>query len=231
MRIASYLFHLANVCCEKCLTKLKLQDIKAREALICSSCGHAMPLSETQLAFDKSLVRPSPQVSIQREASIFRIEKKWFSKSSKYIIGTSLILSFSLAGVIWYGVTSPAKGLILFLPAAVLLIYRSAQEIFNTTTILIKSNKLVVGTSPLSLTPVKIYQTSDIEKFTLWRPHLLGKQQGHPIFAFGVDIKLKNGSTHKLCPAADLNEAIYIEKTIEEFLSIEDTAVVDLDAI
>lgn len=240
MPVASYLFKLANICCEKCQAQLKLKDFKDQEALVCSSCGHVMPLQKNEgirLELDKSLARPSEQVKILREASIFRIEKKWFSKKSKYIIGLTVAWNASLAYSAWLSLAeaSSLKWVLIssFAFSGILglgLVYRSAQEIFNITTILIKNNKLVVATMPISTAPVKVYQVADIQRFTLWKPHL-GKQHGHPIFTFGVDVSLKNGNVEKLCPASDLNEALYIEKTIEEFLSIEDAPQVDLDAV
>jgi len=246
MPIANYLFNLANVCCEKCQTQLKLKDFKDhkedKKALICGSCGHAIPLDLEEglrLVFDKSLARPSPQVFIQREASIFRIEKKWHSKNSKYIVLACLFWNLGLASLTWlflFHLDSNSEWRLLYLSGLTVsalmglrLLYRCLQEFFNTTMILIKNNKLVIGTLPLSTAPVKIYKVADIQRFTLWRPHLIGKQHGHPVFTFGVDVQLKNGKVEKLCPASDLNEAIYIEKTIEEFLSIEEAPVVDPD--
>jgi hypothetical protein len=104
------------------------------------------------------------------------------------------------------------------------------QELFNTTTIMLKNDKVVVGTGPIFWGGMKIYRTDEISSFTVWRmdPE---KNEGRPKFSFAVDLHTKDGRLERLCPANDLNEAIYIEKTIEELLHIESGAAVDHYAV
>ncbi len=244
MSLSGLLFNLADVRCEKCQAKLKWEDINASVALVCASCKHEMPIqarseNTAHISFDKNLARPSEYVELQREGSISILKKRWRSKNSKYIIVASAIYE----AIWWAGAlltylnrhsdaTSFRIGLLLlFGGIGLVLFYRLLQEILNTTTIMLKNDKVVVGTGPIYWGGgVKIYRADEIASFTVWRMSP-DKQGGRPRFSFGVDLHTKDGRLEKLCPASDLNEAIYIEKTFEELLHIESGAAVDHYAV
>lgn len=240
MGFGDLLFKLADVHCEQCQTQLKLGDVNAGIAMVCSSCKHEMPiqtLSENTAAihFDKNLIRPSEHVSLQREGSIFSIEKKWRTKFTRVLTAVALIWNALILVGSWQALHGGGNlflnsMLIMFGFVGLVILYRTLQELFNTTTIMLKNDKLVVGTAPLYWGGMKIYRTDEIASFTVWRMNS-EQNQGRPRFAFGVDLHTKDGRLEKMCPANDLNEAIYIEKTIEELLHIESGAAVDHFAV
>lgn len=244
MSLNRLLFDLADVHCEKCQAKLKWEDVNSNVSLVCHSCQHEMPIQArsedtAHISFDKNLVRPSEYVELQREGSISILKKQWRSKNSKFIIAGAGIYE----GLWWAGAiatylhrhseaTPKLVGLlVLFGGIGLVIFYRLLQELLNTTTIMLKNDKVVVGTGPIFWGGgVKIYRADEIASFTVWRMDPK-KSEGRPRFAFGVDLHTKDGRREKLCPASDLNEAIYIEKTFEELLHIESGAAVDHYAV
>jgi len=244
MSLSGLLFNLADVRCEHCQKKLKWNDVNANVAMVCHSCKHEMPIqarseNTAHISFDKNLVRPSEYVELQREGSISILKKQWRSKNSKYVI-----MGASLYQVLWWiaaiatyfhrqsDETAVRIGLlVLFGGIGLVIFYRLLQELLNTTTVMLKNDKVVVGTGPIYLGGgMKIYRADEILSFTVWKmdPE---KHQGRPQFSFGVDLHTKDGRLERLCPASNLNEAIYIEKTIEELLHIESGAAVDHFAV
>ncbi|MEZ0392080.1 MAG: hypothetical protein ACAH59_07700 [Pseudobdellovibrionaceae bacterium] len=232
MGLASYLFQLANVQCEKCQIQLKLEDVQGNESLVCHSCGHTMPFRHEhglRMIVDRSLVRPSPQVHIERKGSIFIIEKKWKSPRSRFLfIATAFCGILALIEVLFLNRQDLLLGLCVLGLFTIPLVVLSLQHIFNSTTIMIKNNKMVVGSGPLSLGGIQIFNVSDIDHFGVWRA-TPGAEPKAPRFAFGLDLTLKDGSVKKICRASDLSEAIYIEKCLEEILHIEETPKIDPD--
>jgi len=240
MSFSGLLFSLADVHCEQCQAKLKWADVNAGVAMVCSSCKHEMPIQAcgektAHIRFDKNLVRPSEEVVLQREGSISIIEKKWRTKFTRYVVGLAVVWNTLAVIGSWsaYHATDNTLQMSLMIFAGVIglaILYRALQELFNTTTIMLKNDKVVVGTAPIFWGGMKIYRTDEIASFTVWRmdPE---KSQGRPRFQFAVDLHTKDGRLERLCPANDLNEAIYIEKTIEELLHIESGAAVDHYAV
>ncbi len=245
MKFAGLLFQLADVRCEQCQVQLKLEDVNAGQAMICHACKHEMPIlsrgeNTAHISFDKNLVKPSEHVVLQREGSISILHKHWRSKYTKYLVATAFLWNLACgAGLYWiYSLhhheheeiigRAMALGILSLIGFA--LFYRALQELFNVTTIMLKNDKVVVGTSPIYWGSMKVYRTDEISSFTVWRMDP-AKNEGRPRFAFGVDLHTKDGRLEKLCPASDLNEAIYIEKTFEELLHIESGAAVDHYAV
>ncbi len=237
MNFGSLLFRLANVRCEQCQTQLQMADAKAGSALICPSCQHQMPIemrgeNTAHVQFNKDLVPASEEVTLQREGSISIIEKRWRSKYSKYLIGLALLCdSLWIAAAMWtyinrHDFETPERvvALAIFGLFTLVVFYRALQQLLNTTTIMLKNDKVVVGTAPISWGRVKVYRTDEIASFTVWKINPK-KSEAPPQFSFGVDLHTTDGRLEKLCPANDLTEALYIEKTIEELLHIETTPV------
>jgi hypothetical protein len=243
MIFRSLLFKWADVHCEQCQKKFKPEDFHAGEVLVCSSCSHQMPIqirsdNAAHIEFDKNLVPPSDQVHLQRQGSISIIEKRWRSKRTKWIASLAFLwnllwISGSLA--LYFSGWEPSDTIVLQALVPILiglwLFKRSLQGLLNTTTIMIKDDKVVVGTAPIAWGPVRIYHRDEIASFSIWKIQKKN-DKSHLVFSFGVDLNTTDGRHEKICLAGDVNEAIYIEKTIEELLAVEDgrTAVVDPDS-
>jgi hypothetical protein len=230
---AGLLFSLADVRCEHCQTKFRLQDFKSTHSLVCSSCGQSVEFFDKagvpHLGFDPNLVRPSEAVHIRREGSIFIIEKRWLSKLSRLLV----ILAGLWNGVWITGFLGLKNGWIESLPfeydswilismigTGLALAFLALRSILNKTRIMVKNSKLVVSDSPLSWGNLMIFDIQDIQGTSLWRKD---PKSDLPLFSFSVNLHLKDGRTVRLCRAQNCNEAAYIEKTLEEILIIEKT--------
>lgn len=236
MKLEQIKFSLAEVRCEHCLKKFKLRDIQINDVITCSSCGHSNPIVQrdkvTLIEFDRDLVRPTSSVQIQRQGSVFIIEKKWSSRSSKLLVGLALLWNLGWMGILWASrnyylppdlltLNSLSKNLLVF--GGLILVLWAFRSSFNRTRILIKNRKLIVSTSPLDWKSLLIIPIDQIKELKFWKDN---PKSGLPSFRFSVDLELIDGRTLKLCPARDCNEAAYIEKTLEEFLRIERAPII-----
>lgn len=236
MGLAGFLFSLADVRCEHCQHKFKIQDIQEDEFLHCSACGISKPIAKRgekkHIDLDKSLVRPSPSVQVQREGSIFIIEKKWVSKFSKFAMTVAALWNVLWISAFWASgkgyFSADLIGLdlltkeVLVLSGLGLTLW-ALRASLNRTRIMIKNHKMVVSTSPFHWGSLEVYDINQIEGIRLWTED---PKTGKPTFGFRVEMTLKDGRVVNLCPAMDSNEAAYIEKTLEEILLIEQTPII-----
>lgn len=236
MSFAGLLFSLANVRCEQCQKKFRLKDLKDNEFLVCEACGIAKPIVQRgdapAIDYDKSLIKPTPAVNIERKGSIFILEKRWLSRHSKFVLFLAFVWNAAWISSLWairHGYLpadtfqmDPLQKNLVILSGLILLMW-ALRSSLNRTRIMIKNKKMVVSTSPIHFGNLAIYDITQISGMKLWQQN---KKTGQPSFNFRVDMTLKDGRTVTLCPAQDSNEAAYIEKTLEEFLAIELTPIV-----
>lgn len=114
----------------------------------------------------------------------------------------------------------------LFGLIGVRLAYSALCEFFNTTTILLKSNKIAFWTKPFSMNSGQIVNGADIANLSLERIEG-GRQNRRKIFKHFVNIQLKNGDLIHLCKVQDMNEGIYVEKLLEDKLGLKDDPNLD----
>jgi hypothetical protein len=235
MGLSDFLFSLADVRCEQCQKKFKLLNIKDNEVLVCDACGATKPIAKRgdvpHIEFDRSLVKPSASVNIERRGSIFILEKRWLSRTAK-----ALMVIAGIWNVAWISAFFAVReGYLPFellqdpiakkaiIIAGLGLVIFALRAGLNRTRIMIKNSKMVVSTSPIHWGSLAVYDVHQIAGMKLWQNH---PKTGQPAFSFRVDMTLKDGRTVTLCPANDSNEAAYIEKTLEEFLTIEQTPII-----
>lgn len=187
---------------------------------------------EVNANFDKSNIKPSPRVKISRQSG-FQIDQKWLSSRSNFHIISALLANI----VTWPGVhvflkkevyaQNPAFGAFAIFPlVALFLTYKALGELLNTTTIQIKSGKLLSLTSPVSFSAPILINTAELNN-VLVRRHREGKKGGDHIYSYLLVAHLKNDDEKVILRAKDLNEALYIEKLIEEHLNIADQPELD----
>lgn len=184
----------------------------------------------------KENATPTPQVKVTQYGGEFRVDIKWLSKPSAFIITFAIM---------WNGIISVAITLLfltqsgrqqsqntgylmvgLFGVIGLCLLYFAVCEIFNTTTIIIKANKMSFWTRPISLYSTKTIDVLDISNLTLSRVKN-GQQNNRRVFKHFINILLKNKKTIRLCKVQDLNEGMYVEKLLEDRLNLKDDPNLD----
>lgn len=139
---------------------------------------------------------------------------------------TSYRLIFAEGARIQIGSINPATLAAVFSFIGLWWIYTALCELFNTTTILLKDDKVTFWTKPFSLSTRKAVDVADIANFSLERAKN-GTDNGRKVFKHYVSIKLKNGNLIRLCKVRDMNEAAYVEKLLEDKLGLKDDANLD----
>ena len=182
--------------------------------------------------FDKSNITPSPQIKIDYQAG-FRITQKWLSKRSGFHIVFALLFNIviGLGTHVFlqqkiYEQNPVFLAFAIFPLAGVVLAYRGLGEILNITTIQIKSGRLISSTRPISISGPIVINTMDINNILVSRRQE-GENGNKNIYSYLLIAHLKNGKEKVILRAKDLNEALYVEKLIEDQLSIVDNPELD----
>lgn len=243
MGIGNFLLKLANVRCPNCSYQLKMRDLQRAQLsgmFQCPKCQHAIANkandSSIPSKLEKSNVVATRQVKVTTRGSEFRVEIKWLSRSSGFIISFALVWN-SIIGLISYIFFFAKVGRIqngpisflvmgLFGLAGLQLIYLALCEIFNTTRILVKANKIAFWTKPFSMNATQVINVADIVNFSLERRDG-GKQNSRRVFKHFVNIQLRNGNSIPLCRVQNMNEGMYVEKLLESKLGLVDDPSLD----
>jgi hypothetical protein len=214
----------------------------ASGVLVCPKCQELISISERSMkpALDKSIARPSKNLNLKMNRGQLIFSTPWRSKATfvflmggfSWMVTLGLIWSQVLkSGIHINGVftNNPAQinqtmG-VSIIPGFVLLIIAIIQLV-NSTRVAVSHDKVVLSNGPLWNSKAGIYPTSNIDSFSI-RRYQNGKVNNQVQFANVVEMRFKSGTTKKLCRAADLAEAIYIEQEIERFLGMTDNPSLD----
>jgi Zn ribbon nucleic-acid-binding protein len=231
---------LAGAKCPQCSHQLAIEDLGETEASgepHCPKCHFPLgPIARSSaIKLDKSQAFATPQVKVIERGSEFKIEIKWLSRASGFVIFFASLWN----GIVWLTlypfVFDPSRAptesqVYLFLGAFVLiglwLAYQAICEIFNTTTIRLQANKLSFWTKPFPTQGGHVIEVANIANLALERSQS-GKQNGQTVFKHFVNIQLTNGKSVRLCKVQDLNEGLYVEKLLEEKLGLKDNPALD----
>lgn len=187
---------------------------------------------EVNANFDKSNIKPSPRVKISRHTG-FKIDQKWLSSHSSFHIVFALLMNSVTWPVAYvflkqkvYAQNPVFLTFAIFPLVALFLAYKALGELLNTTVIQIKSGRLSSLTRPVSFSGLISINTAEIINILVRRKRE-GKKGDDHIYSYLLVALLRNDNEKVILRAKDLNEALYIEKLIEEHLGIVDQP--DLD--
>jgi hypothetical protein len=224
--------------CRKSLTRDKISVVFTEQGFFsCPNCRHQLSIKTQNeipfYAFNLDSIMAVDSIRLEREGGISILEKKWGWKSARVhlimwlFLGALLALSianFSLQFSTW-----PLEMVIIFLillMAFIFFSFRFLQSALNVTKIMMKKDRLVVATLPLSFSSLHVILFDDILGFEYW------KKVGDSLplqFLFKFKIRLKDGRSLNLAPVANISEALYLEKTLMELILIERTAPPPVD--
>ncbi len=131
---------------------------------------------------------------------------------------TALLLSGEFAILLFF---------IPFILAGVYLLYASIGHLVNTSFITVDDKRLSVEHKPINFLIQKDKHFAPHEiKQAYVRKYSIGSTNGNPVYAYAVDLLLKNGKKVPLVKELHaLEYAQYIEQEIEHYLKIKDRPV------
>lgn len=200
----------------------------------CPRCGFNLKIKKSEV-WDKSQVKPSSQVQVRRGAGELQIDLRWLSPSSGVYFLFTLAWNGFMAFVISLmylnpeKIVSPKLALVVigfFSLIGISLAYGALCELLNTTTLLIKNRRLVIFTRPISTSPIQSYNLDEIANISVERS-VQSRNKKKKFFRYALNVNLKVGKKKHLYRARDLNEALYVEKLLEEHLTLKDDPNLD----
>lgn len=223
--------------CENCQQKLTSKAIRQSfneiGFFVCPHCQHSIKKellsSFWRYGFNLENVMAEDAVGVKRQDGLSIIELKWHWKSGirwLAICSMAFLCLSSILATAGFRFTMMSRD--QYIGSALLLIViflsglRSLQFILNRSRIVMKKDRMVVVTEPLSMTNLQVVLFSDIQCFDYWK-YLTEKS---PLsFSFRFYVNKKDGSRVLLTPVTQISEALYLEKTLLELIQVEKTSL------
>lgn len=156
----------------------------------------------------------------------------WKNSGSKFIF---------FFGLFWFVLVTMMMGALAKAPAVALfgiiflgffeligiaLLVAGILPLINKRQILITKDFISVSDFPLWTKKITRHPCDQIKNLSI-RRRSNGTVNDRPIFSQAVFIHPKDGKSFKLCGAPTVQDAVFIERTIENFLGIEDDKSLD----
>jgi predicted Zn finger-like uncharacterized protein len=236
-----------QVTCPKCSARIPAEDVNiARVVAKCRSCGAVFNF-EGQLALPRATasspiarVALPPGIDLQisehpapapadpyragtRAAGDLTLTRRWFNAGAIFLLLFSIVWFSFLA--FWYttAFTDGAPWIVFVFPilhvgAGFMIAHKALTGLLNTTTIRVANGRLTVRHGP-----IPTFGDRDIALFDLRQLYTVTKTRSkgadtyelHAITSVGPTVKLMTDLT-------EVQQALYIERTIEDHLGIED---------
>lgn len=223
--------------CPDCRFPIPSEDVNIVKTIAkCKSCNNIFDFNqdiggeELPGRYRKEIVIP-PGIEVLHLMNELEIMINW-RKSAKHfsfvftIIWNVFIFIFTSV-MVASGATEILLFMIPFILVGAYLIYLSVGHFVNTTYITVDDKRLSIDHRPIKFLSQKDqnYSPDEIEQLYV-RKYSPGSQNDQPVWAYAVDMILKNGKRITLAKELHaVSYARYIEQEIEYFLKIKDRPV------
>lgn len=222
--------------CEECGKLIDASQVNVASSVAkCENCNSLFSLEES--AFEKRR-RGNPIFLVPEGTEVLKlitsleISTSWLRASKR----DKLKFDFFMALI--FGIVSPPAlfmGLmagsilfsiigVIFVIAAIFLIYAFLANLVNKSYIKIEEEQLTITHRPLKLF-TRMDQKIALDKIDqlFVKEYVTNRKVNNvPLKAFGLFLKLKNGKSIKIIDEMNKETSLYIEQEIEEFLGIHD---------
>jgi len=224
--------------CPECRAPIFSDDIELVKTIAkCKSCNNIFNFENNlgtsgslPARYRKEIVMP-PGIEVLHLMSELEIMVKWRQSSKTFTLLFALFwnafIGFMMVLFVGLGEFAPLVFLIPFILAGIYLLYSSIGYLVNTTYITVDDKRLSLEHKPLNFLIQKdsYYQPEEVEQLFV-RKYSVGSTNGKPVYAFAVDLVLKNSKTKTLVKELhSVDYARYIEQEIEHYLKIKDRPV------
>ncbi|QDU78843.1 hypothetical protein Pla110_05470 [Polystyrenella longa] len=229
---------MSDLTCTKCGAALQENDFNLDLGVArCSYCnawtrlGEALSLNlESEATRIKKEVGAPDNYEINEYHGVLHITWKWFNWGILFLVFFCVIWDGFL--VVWYFIAATQGmdgkfSLIAFLfpllhvAVGALLTYYTIASLFNRTTILVGDHRLSIKHGPIPWKGVELRDTGDLDQ--LFVEEKVNRSKNGTSYTYLLKAKLHSGSELKLITnLASLQEGLFLEQKIEEFLKIED---------
>jgi hypothetical protein len=180
--------------------------------------------------YRKEIVIP-PGIEVLHLMNELEIMVKWRKSAKTFTLSFALFwntfIAFASFFVIMMGEIAALLFLVPFILVGVYLIYASIGYLLNTSFITVDDRRLSVEHKPINflIQKDKHFAPEEIKQLFV-RKYSVGSTNGNPVYAYAVDLILKNKKNYTLVKGLHaLEYAQYIEQEIEHYLKIKDRPV------
>lgn len=224
--------------CPECRAPIFSDDVELVKTIAkCKSCNNIFNFKRKlgksgslPGRYRKEIVIP-PGIEVLHLMSELEIMVKWRQSAKNFVLFFSLFwnafIGFIVLALVTVGELYPLLFMIPFILAGIYLIYSSIGYLINTTYITVDPKRISLEHKPINFLIQKDrhYRSSDVKQLYV-RKYSVGSSNGNPIYAFAVDLLLKNGEKQILVKELhNVEYARYIEQEIEYYLKIKDRPV------
>ncbi len=243
-----------HVDCPECNTPVTAEGVNiAKTIAVCKHCDNIFDFEDqfpttpgqlavvekepdTKLRLKEEIFHIPPGIEVLKIESMLEIMINW-RRSGKYftlffgVFWNLFIIFFSFMAFFSGGIG--AEGIIIFLfmlpfyGVGAYLLYSGIGQLFNTTYVTVYGENLSIEHKPVNFLIQKDRHFSKEEIQQLYvKRYSIGSTNGQPVYAYSVDLVLKNGKRYPLVKnLRSLEAARFIEQEVEEYLNIEDKIV------
>jgi hypothetical protein len=234
---------MVGVKCPRCAYALTLKDLKQAQSqvgLTCPQCQHIfLKISQSDspnlTSIDKSSYTASKRIHIKFEGPELLISSRWFSSASWPLLIFTILWNGLIGFSVWMIYVIQAEPVTDMAPLFVLALFTliglamlvfSLRELINSSYFKWRFGEISFWAAPLSFKGKKTLQISEIKDITIKRADG-GRVNNRKVYVHYVCAFMKNGENYPLIRVRDMNEAIYLEKYLEEKLSLKDDPSLD----
>lgn len=234
------------VTCPKCAATIPAEDVNvARIVAKCRLCGAVfnfedqlgLPKSPVNRAIARVMLPPGIELAVSNasagtagpyrgggeQSGELLLVRKWFQPQAIMLLIFGAVWNSFL--FFWYAgaASSGAPWIFYVFPlahvaAGVAIIYGGLTGLLNRTTVRVANGRLTVRHGPIPAFGNRDIAVSDLlQLYTVTKTGSKGSKthELHALPSFGPTIKLMSGLT-------DMQQAVYVERTVEDHLRIED---------
>jgi hypothetical protein len=219
----------AKIKCQSCKHVLNGDDLLKAAGqielgfIVCPKCAEVInanvgPFFNSRL-ISKKHIHSVPRFKLYNSGGMIQLEVPWASRTTWY---------FLLFGIIWCSMLmfthmyAPSKGLavdifsisMMITPLVIPIIY-----LRNQTFIVVTKSELRMFPGPIPIGRRKTIASVSIAGLSIFQQIDHNDNLIHKEY---VNVDLKDGTSFRLCATTSLNESLFVERTIEDFLGIED---------
>ena len=237
---------MTEIKCKNCASTLRDEEVNIETGLAkCRVCKAVFQITPAAVASQppmqewidryeneyKNVARPK-RFKLNQDGSELTIVYPWSRLAGCFLTFFALAWNAIVSLFVVMGVATGELAVLLFMIPFILVglgtAYGALVNIFNKTRLTLSRGALKIQHFPIPAPGNKTLQTSDIQQFfveevIVHHSSRHGGSSTHPTYHLKY---LDTGNTrHKLLSMTTAEEALFLEKTIEDFLGIEDRAV------
>ncbi len=224
--------------CPECEFPIHYNDINITKTIAkCKECNNLFTFTEELANTEVPMIYPREEIMIPNGIEMLKlmgeleISISWRKSAKHYTLLFALIWNVFIGFFFMMMLFSGGIGSIIFLApflfVGAYLLYASVGQLINTTYITVDEERISVEHKPINFLVQRDqhFLAEDIKQLFV-RRYKTGESNGNPVYAFSVNIKLRNGRTFPLVKELhSANYGKYIEQEIEKFLKIKNVPV------